>query len=115
MRLLLSLIVCVLLAACGSESQKSEENLAADLAKLQETVQGRTVELATYNVSCGCALKDVGHCGNYIEIDSKYVEIANGDEIGLNPMEWCGRSGVKVKAAGVLADNKFVAATLEEE
>jgi hypothetical protein len=70
------------------------------------------IELATRNVSCGCALEEVGHCGNYIEIESQYVEIANGDELGLGRMEWCKKSGVQAESAGEIKAGKFVAATL---
>jgi hypothetical protein len=63
-------------------------------------------------VSCGCALEEVGHCGDYMQIDNKYVEIANGEEHGLGKMEWCKKSGVQVDSAGEVKSGKFVAATL---
>lgn len=78
-------------------------------------VQDMVVELASRNVSCGCALEDVGHCGNYIQIESKYVEIANSEDLGLGAMEWCGKSGVQAKSAGEVKNGLFVATTLVTE
>lgn len=115
MKILLCLLTCLLLMACGSETSEVETATKAVKKAAEVTSENMTVELATRNVSCGCALKEVGHCGNYIEINSKYVEIANGKELGLGTMEWCGQSGVQVEAAGTLQDGKFVAATLVEK
>jgi hypothetical protein len=106
----------LLVLACSSETKesKTEETKTEDVA-----VQGHeghthdtVVELAMRNVSCGCALEAVGHCGNYVEIDSKFLEIANSKELGLGEMEWCGKEGVQVETAGVIKDGKFVAASL---
>jgi hypothetical protein len=112
MKTFLCLIACLLLMACGSDNSNLETTVKTVKEATKVTTENMTVELATRNVSCGCALKEVGHCGNYIEIDSKYVEIANGKELGLGTMEWCGQSGVQAESAGALKDGKFVAATL---
>jgi hypothetical protein len=98
--------------ACGSETQESKTDAAAEHADVQVTIQDMAVELATRNVSCGCALEEVDHCGNYIEIESQYIEIANGEELGLGEMEWCGKEGVQAESAGAIKSGKFVAATL---
>jgi hypothetical protein len=98
--------------ACGSDSQESKTDTAADQVSEQVAIQDMVVELATRNVSCGCALEDVGHCGNYVEIESHYVEIANSKELGLGKMEWCKKEGVQVETAGEIKDGKFVAASL---
>lgn len=119
MKILLCLFACLLVVACGSKTEESKSEDAAvhtseEVAdNTQEVaIQDIVVELATRNVSCGCKLEEVGHCGNYIEIDSKYVEIANGEVLGLGKMEWCGKEGVQVESAGVIKDGKFVGATL---
>jgi hypothetical protein len=65
-----------------------------------------------YHVECGCALKEVGGCGNYIEIDGTYHEIAGVDSLGA--MEWCGQKDNTAKAKGSLVDGKFVAASFEK-
>ncbi|MDH3196892.1 MAG: hypothetical protein OEO21_01495 [Candidatus Krumholzibacteria bacterium] len=112
MRRLFCLLACLFLLACGSETRKSESDTAADQTDHRVTTPDMVVELATRNVSCGCVLEEVGHCGNYIEIGSQYVEIANWEELGLGGMEWCGKSGVQAEAAGEIKDGAFVAATL---
>jgi len=112
MKTLLCLLACLLLLACGSETRESESDAATDQTDHQVTIQDMVVELATRNVSCGCALEEVGHCGNYIEIESQYVEIANGEELGLGKMEWCKKEGVQAESAGEIKKGKFVAATL---
>jgi hypothetical protein len=98
------------LVACGSESQESKSDDATEHTH-QGAIQDMVVELATRNVSCGCALEKIGHCGNYIEIGSQYVEIANREELGLGAMEWCGKKGVQAESAGEIKDGKFVATT----
>lgn len=100
------------LMACGSDTEQSKSDAAPDQSDQQVTVEDVVVELATRNVSCGCKLEEVGHCGNYIEIDSRYVEIANSEELGLSNMEWCKKSGVQAESAGEIKNSKFVAATL---
>jgi len=119
MRKLLCLLACLFLLACGSENRESKStaheskpDTAVTQAETQAITPDMVVELATRNVSCGCVLEEVGHCGNYIQIESRYVEIANGEELGLGPMEWCGKSGVQAESAGEIKNGVFVAATL---
>jgi len=101
----------MILIACGSENQETKSDEAAAPAP-QVVIQDMVVELATRNVTCGCVLESVDHCGNYIEIESQYVEIANGEEHGLGGMEWCGKEDVQAESAGEIKNGKFVAATL---
>jgi hypothetical protein len=118
----LCLIACVFLLACASDSDQSKTDQAAvntedphaghDHAKAQVAVADMTVDMDTRNASCGCALEEVGHCGNYVQIDSKYVALANSEELGLGGMEWCGKSDVKVETAGEVKDGKFIAASI---
>jgi hypothetical protein len=115
MNTLLCLLACLLLLACGSETRESESDAATDQTDLQVTIPDMVVELATRNVSCGCVLEEIGHCGNYIEIESQYVAIANSEELDLGGMEWCGKSGVQAESAGEIKNGKFVAATLVTE
>lgn len=120
MRLLLCLLASLFLVACSSEKQETKSDAAEEPAVAEDAARhtdqvamsDMVVELATRNASCGCALKEIGHCGNYVEIDSRYVQIANGKELGLGGMEWCGREGVQVETAGEIKNGMFVAATL---
>jgi hypothetical protein len=110
MKKFLCFVACLFLLACGSDTEQSKSD--TESAEKDQQIEGMVVELATRNVSCGCALEKVGHCGNYIEIESQYVEIANGEQLGLGAMEWCGKEGVKAESAGEVNNGKFVAATL---
>jgi len=116
MKKLLCLLSCLFLLACSSEGQESKSEAAADDAADQATaqvaVQDMVVELATRNVSCGCVIEGVDHCGNYVEIGTQYVEIANSGDHGLGGMEWCGKEDVQAESAGEVKNGKFVAATL---
>jgi hypothetical protein len=112
MKKLFCLLSCLFVMACGSGGQDSKTEATADDTHAQAAVQDMAVELATRNVSCGCVLEEIGHCGNYIEIESRYVAIANGEQLGLGGMEWCGKQGVQAESAGEIKNGKFVAATL---
>ena len=122
MKKILCLLACVFLIACASEGDQSKSEQAAvntedphaGHAHAQEpaAVADMAVELATRNASCGCALEEVGHCGNYVQIDSKYVALANSEDLGLGGMEWCGKENVQVETAGEIKDGKFVAASI---
>ena len=107
------LLLLLLLTACqsGNEAPKSE-TVANRADPAVETIPDMPVELATRNVSCGCALEEVGHCGDYIEIEGRYVAISNWKESGLGAMEWCGQSGVQAESAGRIEEGVFVATTL---
>jgi hypothetical protein len=115
MKTLFVLLACLLLLACGSETKDADSQVAThetEQTKHEVKLADATVEVAVRNVSCGCAIDEIGHCGNYVEIDSRYVEIGNSDELALGPMEWCGKSGVQAETAGEIKDGKFVATKL---
>lgn len=104
MKALLSTVLLLPLIACSSETAPPVEDPA----------QGG-IETVVMTAQCGCTLESVGHCGNYIQVDGEFVEIANGAELGLGKMEWCAVKGpVAVMAAGELQDGKFVASALEQ-
>lgn len=104
MKALLSTALLLPLLACSSETNPPAEGPAAG-----------STETAVMTVQCGCTLESVGRCGNYIQVDGEFVEIANGAELGLGKMEWCAVKGpVAVMAAGELQDGKFVASALEQ-
>ena len=69
-------------------------------------------EAVVYEAKCGCSIEGVGHCGNYVKIDDKWVEIVNAS---LGKMEWCGKkdAGAKVEAVGAMKDGKFVATSVK--
>ena len=61
-----------------------------------------------HDAICGCALPDVGRCGNYVKIDDRYVVIEWPE---LGKMEWCerGKDGARIEITGAMDGDKFVA------
>jgi len=113
MKTKLCLLACLLVLSCGSESREPEpEVTTADQVEVPAPLPDGAVALATRAVTCGCAVEEIGHCGNYVKIDSRYVGIANNTDLGLGGMEWCGKSDVTAETAGEIKDGKFVVTTL---
>lgn len=111
------LLAVLLIAGCGggggnSETAQKSGDTVGEQVSQAEPAAPVTVAVAERNVACGCSIESVGHCGDYVEIDGNYVEIANWEEMGLGPMEWCGQKGVHAKTAGELKDGKFFATVL---
>lgn len=120
MRIYPWLIGALLITACGGGGGQEQSRGTPDVAdSLVETVSTAVppsdtvhVDLATRRVACGCAIKSIGVCGNYIEIEGVFVKIANSKELGLGGMEWCGKDGVMAESSGELRDGKFFATRL---
>ena len=105
MKTLLSLILLLALplVACSTDVEAGGPDALTDM-----TVEG------THNVACGCKLESIGHCGNYIEVDGKYIAVANSEALGLGPMEWCKHDGpVEATATGTVTDGEFVGTAIE--
>jgi hypothetical protein len=100
---LLPLALTLPLFACGAKSETS----AAPAITLQDML----VENGTHTVKCGCSIDGIDKCGNYIEIDEQFVQIANSKEFGLTDMQWCEHGPAQAEAAGAIKDGKFVAAS----
>ena len=60
------------------------------------------------------ACAEVGRCGNFVQIDGTFMELANSKELGLGVMEWCKRTGVTVLIEGEVQADRFYALTLQE-
>jgi hypothetical protein len=94
-------LICLLPVACDQSSEPATSPASG---------AAQTAAADVHRVECGCALEEVGHCGNYIEIDGAFVEV--GGDLGLGKMEWCGQTGLHAKAQGELVGGKFVATEL---
>lgn len=95
--------------ACTAEVSTPPESAAPT-----ETPAATPAALTEHTAQCGCTLESVGHCGNYIQIDGEFVEIANWEEMGLGKMEWCAVKGpVTIQASGTMKDGSFVASAIE--
>ncbi|MFH0945089.1 MAG: hypothetical protein V2A76_07815 [Planctomycetota bacterium] len=64
-----------------------------------------------HDLACGCALEEVGKCGNYINIDGHFVELVG--DTGLGVMAFCKQDGLKGEVAGEMKEGKFVATSFE--
>jgi hypothetical protein len=121
----LSLLVLSTLTALCASCQR-EESKAPSTPKQPSAMEARSSEpkpeakalvkeIATPEVHraiCGHVLPEVGHCGNYVDIDGQWVEVL-WPELGV--MEWCrqGKQGAEVEITGAMKDGKFVATALK--
>lgn len=98
--------------AKNNEPAKSDVPAKNDVPATNETpkkVVGPTAqEVAVFDAKCGCSIDGVGHCGNYILIEGKYVPLIHPS---LGKMEFCQHkdAGVKIEVAGSMKDGKYVA------
>lgn len=101
---LLAFVACT--ADKPADPKPSEPNPAKSEAP---AVADRVVAEATqFDAKCGCSIEGVGHCGNFVKIDGRYVPILHAS---LGRMEWCAKkdAGAKIEASGEIKDGKFVA------
>ncbi|MBK9384912.1 MAG: hypothetical protein IPN34_08865 [Planctomycetes bacterium] len=113
--------LAVLLFGCSGEESKAPEAPSAkgamEARSSEPTSEAKalTKEIATpekHRAICGHVLPEVGHCGNYVELEGQWVEVL-WPELGV--MEWCrqGKKGAEVEIAGAMMDGKFVASALK--
>ena len=98
--------VLALLIGCSTEVTESSTQATAEPAAAALVIAKAEV----HDAICGHVLKEVGHCGNYVKLGGKYVELQYPS---LGKMEYCaaGETGAKIEITGAMADGKFVAAT----
>ncbi|RKY21073.1 MAG: hypothetical protein DRQ55_05685 [Planctomycetota bacterium] len=112
MKILLT-ITAVLALGLGSCSGETADDTSESQASHTLGAMGMTVvHLHDTIARCGCAIEEVGECGNYVQIDGSFVELTNSKKLGLGEMAWCGQDGVRVQTAGELSDGGYVAAEL---
>lgn len=68
-----------------------------------------------HEVKCGCALSDVGTCGEFVEIDGSYVPLELPASSDLGPMPFCGKDDLRARVEGRVQDGRFVATSFELE
>ena len=108
--LLLSSASLLAFVACTADKPADPKPSAPNPAKAEApAAAGRVVAEATqFDAKCGCSIDGVGHCGNFVKIDGRYVPILHPS---LGRMEWCANkdAGAKIEASGEIKDGKFVA------
>lgn len=113
--------LAALLTSCQREESQSPSApsqpspMEARSSEPKPEAKALVKEIATPEVHraiCGHVLPEVGHCGNYVDIDGQWVEVL-WPELGV--MEWCrqGKKGAEVEIAGAMKDGKFVATALK--
>ncbi|MAE28177.1 MAG: hypothetical protein QF724_04445 [Planctomycetota bacterium] len=110
--LVLPLFACTQVAPAPAEQAQSESPAPTSSSA---PAADQAVAAGAHTVKCGCVIEEVGHCGNYISIDGSFLPIANGKELGLGRMEWCGQGAVSVQAAGSVKGGEFIASTLDTD
>jgi hypothetical protein len=121
----LSLFALSVLSALGASCEREESQTSSNASQPsamearssqpKPEAQALVKEIATPEVHraiCGHVLPDVGHCGNYVEVEGQWVEVL-WPELGV--MEWCrrGKQGAEVEITGAMKDGKFVATALK--
>lgn len=101
--------------AAAAENAATEASDAMDTAKDMGTEAAGAVASmieGVHSVECGCsdAVTSTKKCGNYVQVDGKYLPI-EGD-LGLGAMEWCGKHGVNAQVKGEVKDGKFMGESL---
>ncbi len=112
-------ILLLALVACGSDEEPTETQTSTEVsnpsdsggdpAKLTSNPATPSETAHQFSVECGCALDEIGHCGEYIEVDGKFVELNLPVDLGAMP--FCGKSGLQGLADGEVEDGVFVAST----
>lgn len=120
---LVALALAALLFACTSDEQAPAKPQTPSPAPAANTPANTDATPAAgaqaahvistaevHDAICGHVLEDVGHCGNYVSIDGKWVEILWP---AFGKMEWCskGKAGAKIEITGEMKDGKFVASS----
>ncbi len=66
---------------------------------------------SVHDVVCGCVIEDVGVCGEYADVDGKFMELTG--DLGLGSMPFCGKEGLRAKMAGEVKDGKYAVTSFE--
>ena len=112
-RLTVVLCLAVAMAACEKKASTTATETAAPATKAAPAEPTATptagADAHVHNVACGCSMGQ--KCSNMIEVDGEFVPL-RGD-LKLGPMEFCGKKGVRAKAAGRVIDGGFLATSFE--
>ncbi|GEM_PF-1328397 len=106
----LAYLLFSLLFACGGKVREADQpkqtKQAVGMTTGDKTGNVLHVPESVHKVKCGCAIKGIGKCGEFIEIDGRYIPILG--DLNLGPMPFCHKTGLKAKVKGNVKDGKFV-------
>ena len=91
------LSIALIVAACGQAASSDGATAVADGTALD----------GEYTVRCGCAIDEVGKCGNFVEVAGNNMMLTG--DIGLGPMEFCKQPDQMAHVHGTVTDGKVVA------
>lgn len=97
----------VLLAACTKDSAAADGSKPAVPASAPKPAADAPV----HALACGCALEEVGHCGEFVEVDGAFVPLELPVDLGSMP--FCKKDGLKGRVEGAMKDGTFVATAFE--
>lgn len=105
-----SVLFTLFVAGCAPEAKEKPGPAPVVPAAAPAATPMVIATAEVHDAICGHVLKEVGHCGNYVKLDGKYIELKYPS---LGKMEYCsaGEKGAKVEITGKLTDGKFVADT----
>jgi hypothetical protein len=105
---LLALALALPALACTAE-------VASEAPAPATSAEPVALTASTHEVRCGCGIDSIKKCGNYVDVDGTWAQIANPADFGLGKMEWCGEKGHKVEAtvAGTVTGNSIELTQLE--
>ncbi len=105
---LLTLALLLPAFACSAE-------VAVEATPATENAEPVALAESTHEVRCGCGIDSIKKCGNYVDVDGTWAQIANPADFGLGKMEWCAEKGHKVEAtvAGTVTGSSIELTKLE--
>ena len=114
MKHLISLLLVLLVAACGSSEETQKPADGAGEGGGAPKAQTVAVDSAVREVRCGCKIEGIGKCGNYVAVGDEWLEIGNPKDHELGVMEWCSATEkVEAKTAGERASGGIMLSELE--
>lgn len=97
-------------AACGSDHAHTGDHDHDHGGAASSALPAPSADAVAHDLRCGCAIDAVGACGEYIDVDGKFVELRLPGA-GLGDMPFCGKDGLSARVDGAVEDGVFVATT----
>lgn len=93
------------LGACGGDGDPQ-----AAASSVPVVLADGTEVHGVHPVRCGCVIRGIGHCGNYVDVEGRPYEILG--DVGLGKMEFCGEDGVEAAVDGTIEGGRFLATSV---
>ena len=112
--LLLGTLLAAALTSCGT-SNSGDGYDVGDSAQAADAMTATPValEVGEHAVQCGCAIESIGHCGEYAQVDGRFVALVLPTDHALGKMPFCGKAGLTAQVGGELTGDTLVASSFE--